>query len=88
MSEKIILAVVVGSGPSRWSPEDEDREMRELITSCGGQVVQTVFCKTVPPTASHLLTKGKVEEKRTGIHSIPQILELRARRRSWLFWSL
>jgi len=62
MVEKILLAVVVMHAHSSWSPEDEAAEMRELIASCGGEVVQTVFCKTMPPTASHLLTKGKVEE--------------------------
>ena len=60
--EKILLAVVVEHAHSSWSPEDEAGEMRELIASCGGEVVQTVFCKTMPPTASHMLTKGKVEE--------------------------
>ncbi|MBF0504207.1 MAG: GTPase HflX [Candidatus Omnitrophica bacterium] len=62
MKEKIILAVVVEHAHSSWSPDDEAAEMRELIASCGGEVVQTVFCKTQPPTASHMLTKGKVEE--------------------------
>ena len=62
MVEKILLAVVVEHAHSSWSPEDEAGEMRELIASCGGEVVQTVFCKTMPPTASHMLTKGKVEE--------------------------
>ncbi len=62
MKEKILLAVVVEHAHSSWSPEDEAGEMRELIDSCGGEIVQTVFCKTQPPTASHMLTKGKVEE--------------------------
>ena len=62
MKEKIILAVVVEHAHSSWSPDDEAGEMQELIASCGGEVVQTVFCKTQPPTASHMLTKGKVEE--------------------------
>ena len=62
MKEKIILAVVVEHAHSSWSPEDEAAEMRQLITTCGGEIVHTVFCKTMPPTASHMLTKGKVEE--------------------------
>ena len=62
MVERILLAMVVEHAHSSWSPEDEAGEMRELIASCGGEVVQTVFCKTMPPTASHMLTKGKVEE--------------------------
>ncbi len=64
MREKIVLAIVVTEGRNAWTPEDEAKEMTELITSCGGEVVHTIFCKTIPPTASHLLTKGKVEEIR------------------------
>ena len=62
MKERILLAIVTLSNRSVWTPQDEAREMTELIHSCGGQVVHTVFCKTIPPTASHLITKGKVEE--------------------------
>ncbi len=62
MSEKILLAIVVLSNRSNWTPQDEANEMTELIHSCGGEVVHTVFCKTQPPTASHLITHGKVEE--------------------------
>ncbi len=56
------MALVVEHAHSSWSPEDEAAEMKELIATCGGMVVHTVFCKTQPPTASHMLTKGKVEE--------------------------
>jgi GTP-binding protein HflX len=62
MKEKIVLAVVIEHAHSSWSPEDEAAEMDQLITTCGGEIVHTVFCKTMPPTASHMLTKGKVEE--------------------------
>jgi len=62
MKERIVLAVVVEHARSSWSPEDEAAEMSQLITTCGGEIVHTVFCKTIPPTASHMLTRGKVEE--------------------------
>ncbi len=62
MREKILLCVVQLTNRSAWTPEDEDNEMRELIQSCGGEVIETIFCKALPPTPSHLLTKGKVEE--------------------------
>ena len=62
MKERIVLAIVIEHAHSSWSPEDEAAEMEHLITTCGGEVVHTVFCKTIPPTASHMLTKGKVEE--------------------------
>ncbi len=62
MSEKILLAIVNLDNRSSWSPDEEAEEMTELIQSAGGEVVNTVFCKCQPPTASHLITKGKVEE--------------------------
>ncbi len=62
MREKILLCIVTLDMRNAWTPEDEASEMKELIESCGGEVVDTVFCKAIPPTASHLITKGKVEE--------------------------
>jgi len=46
MKEKIILALVVEHSHNSWSPEDEAVEMSQLITTCGGEIVHTVFCKT------------------------------------------
>ena len=62
MRERILLAIVVLDHRSSWTPRDEAAEMTELVSSCGGEIVHTIFCKTIPPTASHLLTRGKVEE--------------------------
>ena len=62
MKERVLLAVVIEHAHSSWSPEDEAAEMKQLIATCGGEVVHTVLCKTQPPTASHMLTHGKVEE--------------------------
>ena len=62
MKERILLAVVVLSNRNSWTPQEEAEEMVELVNSCGGEVVHTIFCKSQPPTASHLITKGKVEE--------------------------
>ncbi len=62
MKEKVLLVIVVKNGRNPWTPEDESHEMTELIESCGGEVVDTVYCKLNPPTASHLIMKGKVEE--------------------------
>jgi GTPase len=62
MKERVLLCIVELTARSVWTPEDEANEMQELIESCGGQVMQTIFCKAMPPTASHLITKGKVEE--------------------------
>lgn len=64
MKERVLVAVVVMDHRSAWTPHEEAEEMTELIHSCGAEVVHTMFCKTQPPTASHLITKGKVEEIR------------------------
>ncbi len=60
--ERIVLAVVIQTARSAWTPDDETKEMTELIAACGGEVVLTVLCKTIPPTATYLLTTGKVAE--------------------------
>lgn len=62
MKERILLCIVQMNNRSAWTPEDEALEMTELIHSCGGKVVETIFAKALPPTPSHLITKGKVEE--------------------------
>lgn len=62
MPEQVLLAIVEFDNRSAWTPQDEAQEMTDLIHSCAGEVVYTVFCKAMPPTASHLITKGKVEE--------------------------
>src|SRR5580698_5869811 len=46
MKEKIILAVVVEHAHSSWSPEDEADEMTQLISTCGGEIVHTIFCQS------------------------------------------
>ena len=60
--ERVLLAIVVLTNRNTWTPQDEAQEMSELVSSCGGEIVHTIFCKSMPPTASHLITKGKVEE--------------------------
>lgn len=62
MREKVLLAIVTLNAKSAWTADDDSREMTELIESCGGEIVGVVLCKAIPPTASHLITKGKVEE--------------------------
>jgi GTPase len=60
--ERILLAIATLDTKKPWTPQNEADEMAELIHSCGAEVVHILFCKCQPPTASHLLTKGKVEE--------------------------
>jgi GTP-binding protein HflX len=45
-----------------WSPEDEAKELKELVTSAGGQVVGEVTAKRHEPVAGTFLGSGKLEE--------------------------
>lgn len=60
--ERILLAVVTFKKPGPWSQDDISEEMKELVKTCGGAVVDMVFCKLEEPSASTYITKGKVEE--------------------------
>lgn len=60
--ERILLAVVTFKTHSSWSQEDIAGEMKELVKTCGGVVVDTVYCRLEHPTAPTYITKGKVEE--------------------------
>jgi GTP-binding protein HflX len=62
MKERVLLVIATLDSRNSWTPQDEANEMTELIHSCDGEVLHAMFCKCQPPTASHLITKGKVEE--------------------------
>lgn len=63
--ERILLTVVTFKKSGPWSQEDIADEMKELVKTCGGVVVDTVFCRLETPTAPTYITKGKVEELTT-----------------------
>lgn len=60
--ERVLLAIIIDNPRASWTPAHEEAEMTELIKSCFGEVVEVMMCKTMPPTASHLITSGKVKE--------------------------
>ena len=63
--ERILLTIVTFKRPGPWSQEDVADEMKELVKTCGGVVVDTVFCRLEAPSAPTYITKGKVEELTT-----------------------
>ncbi|MBL8013988.1 MAG: GTPase HflX [Candidatus Omnitrophica bacterium] len=63
--ERILLSIVTFKKSSPWSPQDIAQEMEELVKTCGGHVVDIVFCRLEEPSASTYITKGKVEELTT-----------------------
>ncbi len=74
--ERVLLVIVDFKKRDDWSAEDNAAELEELVTSCGGTVMDKVICRCPQPTASHLITKGKVEEisLRTGQGDIDTVI--------------
>ena len=62
MSEKVLLVIVDLKRCKDWPAADVADELKELISSCGGDVKETVFCKILKLSASHLIGEGKVKE--------------------------
>ena len=62
MTERVLLAVVDFKRRGDWLADDVAAECRELIVACGGEVVETVFCRAKIPTPDFLIGHGKAEE--------------------------
>ncbi len=72
-SERILL-VVVELAPRRatrrfafvprqhWTVADEAAELRDLVTSCRGEIIGEIRCRRVEPTPTFVIGRGKVEE--------------------------
>jgi GTP-binding protein HflX len=64
--ERILIAVVTFKRPGvSWPQEDIAQEMKELVKTSGGEVIEVIFCRLDEPTASTFITSGKVEEIKT-----------------------
>jgi GTP-binding protein HflX len=61
-TEKTILVGLEHDGVSRWDLEDSLAELRELASTAGAKVVDTVTQKLDHPTAPYYIGKGKAEE--------------------------
>jgi len=62
MAEKTLLVTIDFKRNRNWPPEDIANELFELVSSCGGQVVDSLICKCDKPTPDLLIGKGKVQE--------------------------
>lgn len=62
MPEKVLLVTVDFKKKDAWPIKDITDELEELVTSCGGHVVERVICKYDKPTPGFLIGKGKVED--------------------------
>ncbi len=61
-TEKTVLVGLEHDGVTRWDLEDSLAELRELASTAGAKVVDTVTQKLDHPTAPYYIGKGKAEE--------------------------
>ena len=62
MSEKVLLVVIDLRKTRDWPLKDVADELHGLVTSCGGEVIDIVLCKSIDPTPTYLIGEGKVKE--------------------------
>src|SRR6266446_4657964 len=60
-AERAILIGLEQNGVSKWDLRDSMDELRELASSAGAEVVDTVTQKLQRPTAPYYIGKGKAE---------------------------
>jgi GTPase len=66
--ERALLIGLEKEGVSKWDLRDSMAELRELASSAGAEVVDTVTQKLQKPTAPYYIGKGKAEFIRDSIH--------------------
>src|SRR5438132_190919 len=59
--ERALLIGLEKRGVSKWDLRDSMEELRELASSAGAEVVDTVTQKLQKPTAPYYIGKGKAE---------------------------
>jgi len=59
--ERALLIGLEKEGVSKWDLRDSMEELRELASSAGAEVVDTVTQKLQKPTAPYYIGKGKAE---------------------------
>ncbi len=62
MTEKILVVVVDFKKGKRWPIKEVAEELKELILSCFGEIVDLVLCQGVEPAPKFLIGEGKVQE--------------------------
>ncbi|MBF0385155.1 MAG: GTPase HflX [Candidatus Omnitrophica bacterium] len=61
--EKALLVIVyLKKVRQAWTAEDILEEMKELVSACDGEVVDSIICKVETPTAHSLIGEGKLKE--------------------------
>ena len=75
-AERALLIGLEQNGVSKWDLRDSMEELRELASSAGAEVVDTVTQKLPKPTAPFYIGKGKAEEIRDSVqnHRITSVI--------------
>ncbi|HET7227700.1 MAG TPA: GTPase HflX, partial [Chthoniobacterales bacterium] len=68
-AERALLIGLEQDGVSKWELRDSMEELRELASSAGAEVVDTVTQKLPKPTAPFYIGKGKAEAIRDSVQS-------------------
>ena len=68
-AERALLIGLEQNGVSKWDLRDSMEELRELASSAGAEVVDTVTQKLPKPTAPFYIGKGKAEAIRDSVQS-------------------
>ncbi len=67
IQERALLIGLEKQGVSKWDLRDSMDELRELASSAGAEVVDTITQKLQKPTAPYYIGKGKAEGLKTSI---------------------
>ncbi|MFH1359675.1 MAG: GTPase HflX [Candidatus Omnitrophota bacterium] len=62
MAEKVLVVTIDFGKRNEWPSVDIADELKELVLSCGGDVINSVIHKCSKPTAAFLIHEGKVRE--------------------------
>src|SRR5207245_3578132 len=68
-AERALLIGLEQNGVSKWDLRDSMEELRELASSAGAEVVDTITQKLPKPTAPLYIGKGKAEAIRASVQS-------------------
>ena len=67
--ERALLIGLEQDGVSKWDLRDSMEELRELASSAGAEVVDTITQKLAKPTAPFYIGKGKAEALRSSVQT-------------------
>ncbi|MCM8799481.1 MAG: GTPase HflX [Candidatus Omnitrophica bacterium] len=62
MERTLLVSIKLESKKESWSLEDIARELKELVISCGAEIVDNIYCRLNKPTANLFIGQGKAKE--------------------------